>query len=64
VSKTAKKSSSPSPDGPAPASFLPLPETWRQWADVSQLFAGPADPDWDSDSDEIVHNFRDPWAGA
>jgi prevent-host-death family protein len=38
------------------------PRTWRRWADVAELFAGPADPDWDTDRDEIAHDVRDPWA--
>ncbi len=27
--------------------------TWRRWNDVTELFAGPADPAWDADRDEI-----------
>ncbi len=39
------------------------PRIWRQWSDVSELFAGPADLDWAADRDEIAHDIRDPWAG-
>ena len=35
--------------------------TWRCWTDVAELFNGSADPDWDSDRDEIAHDVRDPW---
>jgi prevent-host-death family protein len=37
------------------------PRTWRQWSDVSGLFAGPGDPAWTADRDEITHELRDPW---
>ena len=35
--------------------------TWRRWADVAELFAGPADPAWNDDREEIAHEVRDPW---
>jgi prevent-host-death family protein len=35
--------------------------TWRRWADVTELFAGPADPAWDVDRETIAHDVRDPW---
>jgi prevent-host-death family protein len=38
------------------------PRVWRRWADVSTLFAGPADPAWADDRDQIAHDIRDPWA--
>lgn len=37
------------------------PRAWRQWSDVADLFAGPADPAWEVDRDEIAHDLRDPW---
>ncbi len=40
------------------------PRTWRKWADVAELFTGPTDPDWDTDSEELAHNLRDPWTRA
>lgn len=39
-----------------------IPRTWRQWADVAELFEGPADADWDAVRDMVVHDVRDPWA--
>lgn len=36
---------------------------WRRWEDVAELFAGPADPDWDADRDAIAHEVKDPWNG-
>ncbi len=36
--------------------------SWRRWADVTELFAGPADLAWDSDREAIAHDVRDPWA--
>ncbi|MFD9891211.1 type II toxin-antitoxin system Phd/YefM family antitoxin [Amycolatopsis sp. NPDC058986] len=38
--------------------------TWRTYAEVSALFRGPADPDWESDRDKIDQELRDPWATA
>ncbi len=38
--------------------------TWRRWADLADLFAGPADPAWAADRDEIAHDLRDPWAAG
>lgn len=35
--------------------------TWRRWADVAELFAGPEDPTWGADRDEVAHELRDPW---
>lgn len=44
------------------ARLVPAAEhTWRRWADVAELFNGPADTDWESDRDEIEHDVRDPW---
>lgn len=37
------------------------PRTWRQWTEVAELFAGPADPAWTTDRDEVAHEVRDPW---
>ena len=34
---------------------------WRSWADVAEVFEGPADPDWESDRDQIDQELRDPW---
>lgn len=37
------------------------PNRWRHWSDVADLFAGPDDPAWDLDRDEVDHTVRDPW---
>jgi prevent-host-death family protein len=34
---------------------------WRRWVDVSELFAGPADPTWNADREAIAQEIRDPW---
>ena len=34
---------------------------WRRWADVAELFAGPADPAWNADREAIADHLRDPW---
>lgn len=36
--------------------------TWRRWDDVRDVFAGPADPDWEQDRDLVDGSLRDPWA--
>ncbi|MDL9947448.1 type II toxin-antitoxin system prevent-host-death family antitoxin [Gordonia sp. ABSL11-1] len=36
-------------------------DPWREWADVHELFAGPADPDWVADRDAVDHRIEDPW---
>jgi prevent-host-death family protein len=38
------------------------PTQWRAWADIADLFRGPADPDWERDRDLVDHDLRDPWA--
>lgn len=38
------------------------PRTWRSWGEVAELFAGPADSDWNEDRKAIVDEARDPWA--
>jgi hypothetical protein len=35
---------------------------WQGWAEIADLFAGPADPDWEADRDELDAEMRDPWA--
>lgn len=37
------------------------PQTWRQWADVADLFSGADDPAWATDRDEVAQEVRDPW---
>lgn len=38
------------------------PRAWRRWADVADLFAGTADPEWETDRDRLDDAPRDPWA--
>ncbi|MBU8814005.1 MULTISPECIES: type II toxin-antitoxin system Phd/YefM family antitoxin [Mycolicibacterium] len=38
------------------------PRMWRKWADITELFRGPNDPDWETDRDLIADELRDPWA--
>ncbi|PJE12432.1 type II toxin-antitoxin system prevent-host-death family antitoxin [Mycobacterium sp.] len=40
------------------------PRTWRRWADVADLVAGPGDPDWDADRSALADDVEDPWATA
>lgn len=40
------------------------PRTWRRWGDVAELFAGPGDPAWGADREELAGDIRDPWANA
>jgi len=46
-----------------PAARLGPPErnTWRTFSDIEDLFAGPADPAWATDKDDIDQAARDPW---
>ncbi|ORA60970.1 type II toxin-antitoxin system Phd/YefM family antitoxin [Mycobacteroides franklinii] len=39
------------------------PRAWRSWHEIVELFAGPPDPAWGTDRDEIAHDVRDPWTG-
>lgn len=38
------------------------PRAWRTYEELTDLFNGPADPDWDQDRDQVDHELRDPWA--
>jgi prevent-host-death family protein len=38
------------------------PTQWRSWAELSDLFRGPADVDWEHDRDLLDAEARDPWA--
>ena len=47
----------------ANAQVIPArPSQWRSWADIADLFRGPADPDWERDRDLVDADVRDPWA--
>lgn len=37
------------------------PRRWQQWVDISDLFAGRADPGWETDRDLIDQSFVNPW---
>ncbi|MGD9622329.1 MAG: type II toxin-antitoxin system Phd/YefM family antitoxin [Mycolicibacterium sp.] len=37
------------------------PHAWRKWADVGELFAGPADESWEQDRDLLADEITDPW---
>jgi prevent-host-death family protein len=40
------------------------PVAWRAWADIADLFRGPADSDWEQDRDLLDAGVRDPWTTA
>lgn len=49
--------------GRATARLVPArPSRWHRWAEVADLFDGPADPDWGSDRALLDETVRDPWA--
>jgi len=37
------------------------PKTWRRFDDVSDLWSGKADPEWEHDRDLVDQQIRDPW---
>jgi prevent-host-death family protein len=39
----------------------PRPRRWHTWSDITSLFDGPTDPDWDHDRDRIDQSIDDPW---
>jgi len=36
--------------------------TWRRFSEVAELFAGPADANWQRDRELIAADLHDPWA--
>lgn len=38
-------------------------DTWRSYADIAELFTGPADPAWVGDRDRLDGDLVDPWGG-
>jgi len=38
------------------------PTQWRPWDDIAELFAGPADPEWENDRAMVGDDLRDPWS--
>lgn len=37
------------------------PRQWQHWADIADVFSGPADPGWHSDRDLVDPIAEDPW---
>ena len=37
------------------------PRQWLRWADIADVFAGPADTEWEHDRDLIDQQVDDPW---
>ena len=47
------------------ARLVPVaPQHWRTYAEVADLFNGPADPEWSADRDRVDDVLRDPWSPA
>lgn len=45
------------------ARLLPAhPTRWRTWADLADLFRGPADPEWEAARDLVDDEAIDPWS--
>lgn len=38
-----------------------LPQTWRTYDEVADIFSGIPDPGWEADRDRIDQQLRDPW---
>jgi prevent-host-death family protein len=44
------------------ARLVPIaPQTWRTYDEVADVFSGRPDPEWETDSDLIDQQLRDPW---
>lgn len=37
------------------------PRAWRSWDDLADIFAVPADEDWERDRDHVDNAVTDPW---
>jgi prevent-host-death family protein len=49
--------------GRSSARLVPAaPKAWRRWSDVTELFRGPADTEWEKDHARIDQALRDPWS--
>lgn len=49
--------------GRAAAELVPAaPRRWRRRADLADLFAGPADPDWAADRERVDGGIVEHWA--
>jgi len=38
------------------------PRSWRQWAEIADLYTGPADEAWASDRELVDADLVDPWS--
>jgi prevent-host-death family protein len=38
--------------------------SWRPYAAISELFEGPADPDWSNDRGRVDDELHDPWSSV
>ena len=49
-----------------PAARLVPPDrtAWRRFSEVAELFAGPADADWQRDRELLDADLHDPWAAG
>jgi prevent-host-death family protein len=47
------------------ARLVPIrPRAWRTYDEISDLFNGRPDPDWETDRNGVDQVLRDPWADA
>lgn len=37
------------------------PERWQSWAQIADVFGGPADPDWTDDRERVEQAPGNPW---
>lgn len=38
------------------------PRQWQRWDAVAEVFAGPPDPTWEQDREQLDQGIDDPWA--
>jgi prevent-host-death family protein len=41
-----------------------VPNAWRKYPDIAELFSGRPDPDWGADRDRSDQTVQDPWGVA
>ncbi|MHB1739760.1 MAG: type II toxin-antitoxin system Phd/YefM family antitoxin [Actinomycetes bacterium] len=47
------------------ARLVPIaPQAWRCYADLAEVWTGPADPEWEADREHVDQSLRDPWTPA
>jgi prevent-host-death family protein len=39
----------------------PRVQHWQSWSAIADIFSGRADPDWESDHEQIDQSIEDPW---